>query len=73
MIPEYMSRVDVEILTAFADGNMRITNAANTTSYDPRTIRYHLERIKQYSGLDPFNFYELIKIIEMIGGGIDKH
>lgn len=48
---------------AFADNKMVIKNTADAMGVTRNTVTYHLKKIKEITGLDPFNFYDLYKIV----------
>ena len=66
MIPDGITRVDVEIVESLARNGMRIQRVADDVHYDPKTIRYHLGRVHRLTGLNPRDFYDLWKIIQML-------
>ena len=59
---------NIESLMAYANANMKIYVAAKESYRDKATVKYHLEQVKQKTGLDPRNFYDLVKLVEMLGG-----
>ena len=48
---------------AFADNKMMISDTAKAMYVTRNTVTYHLKKIKEITGLDPFNFYDLYKIV----------
>lgn len=66
MIPDGITRVDVEIVESLARNGMRIQRVADDVHYGPKTIRYHLGRVHRLTGLNPRDFYDLWKIIQML-------
>ncbi len=66
-IENLLSRVDVEILSAYADNNMNATKAALSSKYDRKTVMYRLDRTQIKTGLNPRDFWDLHKLLSMIG------
>jgi len=62
-----LSRVDVEILRAYADNRMSVRRAADETHYDRKTVMYHLNRVHLTTGLDPKDFWDLHGLMNLIG------
>lgn len=48
---------------AFADNKMVITDTAKAMYVTRNTVTYHLKRIHEITGLNPFDFYDLYKIV----------
>ena len=48
---------------AFAGNNMVVKDTADSMMVTRGTVTYHLKKIKQITGLDPFDFYDLYKIV----------
>ena len=57
--------LDFRLILSMAENNMRATE----TSYDlyvyRGTVMYRIGKIKKLTGLDPLNFYDLCKLVEM--------
>lgn len=51
-----------ETLQAFFDSNMNITNTARTIYVHRNTLLYRLEKIKQFTGLDPKKFSDALQL-----------
>lgn len=62
-----MSSTDKEVILALADNNMNISAAATSLFMHRNNVEYHIRRIKQITGLDAKNFYDLIKLVNMTG------
>ena len=60
-----MNSTDKEVILALADNNMNISAAANSLFMHRSTVEYHIKRIKQITGLDAKNFYDLTKLVNM--------
>lgn len=63
-----MDERDKAIIIALAEHNMRIGEAAEAVFMHRNTVVYHFEKIKRLTGLDPRNFYDLIKLVSMVTG-----
>ena len=61
-----LSRADIEILFAFAEGRMRMNQAAKISRYDERTVAYHLNAVHAKTGIDPREFNGLAKLIDAL-------
>lgn len=66
-----MSGIEKEIVLAFAKNNMSKTKTATELYRHRNTVIYHLEKIQKSFGLDPQNFYDLIKLVEIAKGGVE--
>lgn len=60
-----MTATDWKCVKAYADRGMDATKAARSIYYHRNTLNYHLKCAKKKTGLDPKNFYDLIKLIEL--------
>lgn len=67
-----LSDVRREIILAFADCNMNLTDTGRKLYMHRNTIVYNLERTKAITGLNPYNFYELIRLVEEIRKPIEE-
>lgn len=54
-----------EIIIAMADHNMSIQKVADALYRHRNTVDYHIGCIRKKYGLDPRNFYDLCKLLEM--------
>ena len=61
-----LSPLDKEIILALAANNMNESAASRALFMHRNTVVYHLNKVKTISGLDPMNFYDLIKLVEII-------
>ena len=53
---------------AFAEADMSASRAATATHYHLNTIKHHLAKVKEETGLDPRNFFDLQKLYAMAKG-----
>ena len=54
-----------EIVLALAGCKMNASEAGKKIFLHRNTVLYHGEQIKLSTGLDPFDFYDLCKLLEM--------
>ena len=55
-----------EVLKAMADANLNVTEAAIFLWIARNSVVYHLKKIKRKTGLDPRNFYDMVKLLKYI-------
>ena len=58
-----------KMILTMAECNMCTSEAARQLYYHRNTFAYHLERIKEIYCLNPNNFYDLCKLVEMAKEG----
>lgn len=58
-----LSEQRCNIILAFADNNMNVSNTAKQLFMHRNTVVYHLERIKEFTDKNPFNFYDLHDLV----------
>lgn len=56
-----------EIIRGFAESSMNRTEAARRLFMHNSTIYYQLIRIKEKTGLNPWDFFELLELLRMAG------
>ena len=56
---------DAHIVVAMANHNMNVTNVARAIFMHRNTVTYHLDKVKQQTGLDPRRFYDLVELVKM--------
>lgn len=62
---------DFRIILTLAENSMRATETAYELHLHRNTVLYRIDKIKRITGLDPMNFYDLCKLVEMARGEID--
>lgn len=62
-----MDERDVEIILALADNNMNKLKTARALYMHRNNILYHIHKVKRITGLDPTNFHDLCKLVQMVG------
>ena len=65
-IYELLDDADIIVLQAYSENGMGVTRTARNTHYDRRTISDRLTRIRLKVGIDPRDFYGLMKLLEII-------
>lgn len=58
-----LSKVTIQILLSFAEHNMNVTETSRVLFFHRNTVAYHLEKVKNKTGLNPYNFYDLMKLV----------
>ena len=56
---------DFQIILKLAENNMRATETAYELDVHRGTVLYRMEKIKNLTGLDPANFFDLHKLVKM--------
>jgi carbohydrate diacid regulator len=64
---ETITAVNLECLAAYAHANMNVSVASEKVFRHRNTVEYHLEQVKKKTGLDPKNFFDLAKLMEITG------
>lgn len=62
-----MDELDVVLVLALADNRMNVSEAARALYMHRNGVAYRIKRIQRITGLDPLNFYDLHKLVEMVG------
>ena len=62
-----MNTTDKEILIAFAECNMNVSETARVMTYHRNNVDYHLQKIEEKTGLNPKCFYDLVKLLQNEG------
>ena len=60
-----MNDIERKFILALAESNMKIYRARKKVFLSDSGFRYHLNKIQKETGLSPWNFYDLIKLVEM--------
>lgn len=63
-----MNELDKETVIALAKNNMNTTDTAYQLGVHRNTVLNRYERIKNRTGLDPRNFYDLHKLVNVAAG-----
>jgi DNA-binding PucR family transcriptional regulator len=62
-----MTELQIEIIKAYAKNGMNVSRTARYLRYHRNSIMYHFERIEDATGLNPRDFYDLVKLLRMAG------
>ena len=62
--------MEQDIILAFARNDMRVTHAEKELFMSLGSFHYHMKKIKEKTGLDPKNFYELIELVKEAKGEV---
>lgn len=60
-----MNDIERKFILALAESNMKIYRARKKVFLSDSGFRYHLNKIQKETGLSPWNFYDLCKLVEM--------
>ena len=63
-----MKQAGKEVILAYADSNMNAYETARRLYRSSNSVLYQLQKVKEETGLDPRNFHELVKLVEMVKG-----
>lgn len=66
-----MNDIERKIILALAENDMKIYKARKSVFLSDTGFRYHLKKIQKETGLSPWNFYGLVKLVEMAKGEKD--
>ena len=58
-----------EVILAMAELNMNESEVARKMHVHRNTVVYQCEQILKKTGLNPSNFYDLVKLVEMVKEG----
>lgn len=62
-----------EVINALAFSGMRINKAAEKIGCGESTVRRHVAQIKEQTGLNPQDFFDLHDLYEIAGGAENDH
>lgn len=60
-----LTDVDWKIVKAIADNNMNMSKASEALYMSYNSVRYHTEKIRSITGLDPMKFDDLVKLTQV--------
>lgn len=63
-----MKQAGKEVILTYADSNMNAYETARRLYRSSNSVLYQLQKVKEETGLDPRNFHELVKLVEMVKG-----
>lgn len=56
-----------EMIRSMARNRLALSATAREMNYARNSLEYHLARVKAVTGLDPREFYDMVKLIEIVG------
>ena len=62
---ELMTKRQAEAILAFANNGMRLTAAALELYTTGATISYHLDKVREQTGMNPRDFFDLYELVDM--------
>lgn len=65
-----LNEMDFRLILALAENNMKATETAYALDRHRNCVMYRIDKIKRITGLDPLNFYDLHKLVEMVNTGV---
>ena len=63
MLEKPLSADRCKIIIALADNKMNVSEVSRQLYMHRNTVAYHIERIKQITGKDPLDFYDLYNLL----------
>ena len=60
-----MSEFEARLILAYANHNMNMTQASKSVCYSRFALVYHFDKVQDKTGLDPRNFYDLVKLVKI--------
>lgn len=66
---EKLTERDVQIVLTFAKNNMNVSKTAQELFFHRNTVVYHLDKVERMTGLNPFKFYDLMKLVSSLKEG----
>ena len=67
-----MTEAEEKLLVSYAESRMNLMRAARASNLSRSGAMYRMALIRVETGLNPMNFYDLCKLIEMIKEGEDN-
>lgn len=67
ILQRFLSKRQKEIIKAFAENNMNATETAKSLYMHRNAVIYHIGEIKRKTGLNARRFYDLLKLLEIVG------
>ncbi len=66
-----LTRKQKDIVLALARNGLNQSAAAREMHYSHRALWYHIKRIVEGTGLNPMDFYDMVKLVAMAGGDLN--
>ena len=62
-----LDELDVEIIRGLANNRMNVTETSKAMYIHRNTVLYRAKRVQKKTGIDPFDFYGLCKLLILVG------
>ena len=62
-----LTETNIAVIIALANNGMNVSRAAKSLYFCHSNILYHIKKIKEKTGLDPRDFYDLCELVKMVG------
>lgn len=66
MRKDYITEPRARVILALANNGMNVSRAARELWMHRNNVAHHMERIKEITGKDPRNFYDLVELVTMV-------
>ena len=63
-----LTNIQREVISALAFANMNAAGAGRLLGKHRNSVTWHIEQIKNQTGLNPLDFFDLHELFEMAGG-----
>ena len=63
-----MAEFEIKVINTLAECDMSLNMTAKKLYVHRNTLTYHIEKIKQQTGLDARRFYDLCRLLEVANG-----
>lgn len=67
-----LTLIDYNVIIAYADSGMNKAKAGRMLYMHPNTIGYHLSKVMEDTGKDPYYFYHLYDLVQMAVSELKK-
>lgn len=65
---EGLTEFDKECVLMYAKCDMSTVSAGKSLFIHPNTLVYHLKQVHKKTGLNPRKFFDLVKLMDLLGG-----
>lgn len=66
-----MTDIEKTILNMLAENKLNVSEVARNMPCHRNTVVYHIDKIKQKTGKNPLNVFDLVELIRYMGKGCD--
>ena len=67
---EKLTDQNIKCVLGFAENNMKASETARSMYFTRNSVIYHLNQVKEKTGLNPYNFYDLMKLVLDLKDGV---